>query len=79
MDITESTNIDLGGSFARGRSPFGDGWNQLYGFDATLRWKPLRTATYRSASFRGEFIHSSQEVLTGTENADGWSHEGSRA
>src|ERR1043165_2174446 len=26
-DITDSTNIDLGGSWARGRSPFGDAWN----------------------------------------------------
>ena len=55
-DITESTNIDLGGSFARGRSPFGDGWNQLYGFDATFRWKPLRRANYHSFVGRSELI-----------------------
>ena len=55
-DISESTNIDLGGSFARGRSPFGDGWNQLYGLDATLRWKPLRRAIYHSFVGRGELI-----------------------
>src|SRR6516225_4454570 len=39
-DLSESTNIDIGGSFARGKSPFADGWNQLYGIDAMLRWKP---------------------------------------
>jgi hypothetical protein len=55
-DITESTNLDLGGSFARGRSPFGEGWNQLYGFDATLRWKPLQRSIYRSFIARSELV-----------------------
>src|SRR5262249_51913559 len=55
-DITESTNIDLGGSFSRGRSPFGNGWNQLYGFDATLRWKPLQRSIYNSFVGRSEVI-----------------------
>ena len=54
--LSESTNIDLGGSFARGHSPFGDGWNQLYGIDATLRWKPLRRAIYRSFVGRSEWV-----------------------
>ena len=55
-DINESTNIDLGGSFARGRSFFGDGWNQLYGADATLRWKPLRRSIYHSFVGRSELV-----------------------
>ncbi len=55
-DINESTNLDLGASYARGHSPFGDGSNQLYGVDATLRWKPLRRAIYRSFVARSEFI-----------------------
>ncbi|MGA2268057.1 MAG: hypothetical protein ABSH44_06255 [Bryobacteraceae bacterium] len=55
-DLAESTNIDLGGSFARGHSPFGDGWNQLYGTDATLRWKPLRRSIYHSFVARSELI-----------------------
>jgi hypothetical protein len=54
-DITESTNLDLGGSFARGRSLYSNGWNQLYGFDATLRWKPLSRSIYRSFVGRAEF------------------------
>jgi hypothetical protein len=57
-DISESTNVDLGGSFARGHSPFADAWNQLYGADATLRWKPLRRAIYHSFVLRSELIWS---------------------
>ena len=55
-DLSESTNLDLGASFARGRSPFAPGWNQLYGFDTTLRWKPLRRAIYNSFIARGEAV-----------------------
>jgi hypothetical protein len=55
-DITDNTNIDLGGSFSRGRSPFGEGWNQLYGFDGTLRWKPLSRSIYHSFIARTELI-----------------------
>lgn len=57
-DISESTNVDLGASYARGHSPFGDGSNQLYGVDATVRWKPLRRAIYRSFVARSEFIRA---------------------
>jgi hypothetical protein len=57
-DISESTNVDLGGSFARGHSPFADAWNQLYGADVTLRWKPLRRAIYHSFVLRNELIWS---------------------
>src|SRR5439155_7620726 len=55
-DLSESTNIDFGFSYARGHSPFGDGRNQLYGGDFTLRWKPLRRAIYHSFVGRSEFI-----------------------
>ena len=57
-DLNESTNIDLGGSFARGHSPWADAWNQLYGADATLRWKPLRRSIYHSFVARSELIWS---------------------
>jgi hypothetical protein len=57
-DLSESTNIDLGGSFARGHSPWADAWNQLYGTDVTLRWKPLRRAIYHSFVLRNELIWS---------------------
>lgn len=55
-DITDNTNIDLGGSWSRGRSPFGPGWTQLYGADATLRWKPLERSIYHSFVGRTELI-----------------------
>jgi hypothetical protein len=57
-DLSESTNIDMGGSFARGHSPWADAWNQLYGTDVTLRWKPLRRAIYHSFVLRNELIWS---------------------
>src|SRR5438445_2626871 len=54
-DITESTNLDLGVSYARGHNNAGidllpnpDFVTQLYGIYATLRWKPLRRSIYHS-------------------------------
>jgi hypothetical protein len=55
-DLNESTNIDFGGSYARGHSAFADGWNRLFGIDATLHWKPLRRAIYHSFVARSELI-----------------------
>jgi hypothetical protein len=58
-DISESVNLDLGGSYSRGHSVFGPNViNQLYGADATLRWKPLRRAIYHSFVGRSEYIWS---------------------
>jgi hypothetical protein len=58
-DITESTNLDIGGSYSRGHSVIGpDVINQLYGIDATVRWKPLRRSIYHSFIGRSEFIWS---------------------
>jgi hypothetical protein len=65
-DITESTNIDFGGSYARGHSPFADAHNQLFGIDATLRWKPLRRAIYRSFVARGELIWTRTAIAPST-------------
>jgi hypothetical protein len=61
-DISESTNLSLGASYSRGHSFWGDGSNQLYGVDATLRWKPLRRAIYHSFVARSEFIWSRTTV-----------------
>jgi hypothetical protein len=61
-DLSESTNLDLGASYARGHSPFANGNNQLYGIDATLRWKPLRRAIYHSFIARSEFIWARTSV-----------------
>lgn len=63
-DLSESTNIDFGASYARGHSPFADGNNQLYGIDATFRWKPLRRAIYHSFMARSEFVWARTSVLS---------------
>lgn len=61
-DITESTNVDLGLSYARGHNNLGTNFlTQLYGIDATVRWKPLRRSIYHSFVGRGEFIWSQRQ------------------
>jgi hypothetical protein len=66
-DLSESTNLDLGVSYARGHNELGtDFITSLYGVDATLRWKPLRRAIYNSFVARSEFIWS-QRHETGFE------------
>ena len=63
-DVTESTNIDIGASYARGHNDLGSGFlTQLYGVDATVRWKPLRRSIYHSFLGRGEFIWSQRQQL----------------
>ena len=64
-DLSESTNLDLGVSFARGHNDVGsDTTTKLYGLDATLRWKPLRRSIYHSFVGRGEFVWSQREQLS---------------
>ncbi len=61
-DITESTNLDLGLSYARGHNELGsDFLTQLYGVDATVRWKPLRRSIYHSFVGRTEAIWSQRQ------------------
>src|SRR5438132_7868876 len=48
-DISESTNVDIGLSYARGYNDSGPNFlTNLYGVDATVRWKPLRRSIYHS-------------------------------
>src|SRR5262249_53878429 len=73
-DLTESTNIDLGLSYTRGHNNAGAGntfgfnpsdfLTNIYGADATLRWKPLRRAIYHSFLFRNEFFWSARDQLS---------------
>jgi hypothetical protein len=71
-DLGESTNIDLGASYARGHNTAGVGTTfnpdnfltNLYGADATLRWKPLRRAIYHSFLFRTELFWSARDQLS---------------
>jgi hypothetical protein len=71
-DLNESTNLDLGLSYARGHNDLGTNFiTSLYGVDATLRWKPLRRAIYHSFVGRGEFIWSQRQQLPFEQRAFG--------
>jgi len=83
QDLSESTNIDLGVSWARGHNPSGiplDGGPEvagrfitnLYGFDGTIRWKPLQRAIYHSFIARTEYIVSRRDQPDGLQNSSGW-------
>jgi hypothetical protein len=72
-DLSESTNLDLGVSYARGHNNSGalsttynpDSFlTNLYAADATLRWKPLRRSIYHSFLFRTELIWSARDQLS---------------
>src|SRR5712691_1954156 len=64
-DLTESTNLDLGLSYARGHNNLGSNFlTNLYSGDATLRWKPLRRAIYNSFLFRTELFWSARDQVS---------------
>ncbi len=71
-DLSESTNFDLGVSYARGHNNAGIGTTfvpsnfltNLYSADATIRWKPLRRAIYKSFMFRSELFWSARDQLS---------------
>ena len=80
-DITESTNLDLGFSYARGHNNTttsipGDFTTQLYGIDSTVRWKPLRRSIYHSFVSRTEFIWSQRHQLPNEQRAFGFYSSG---
>ena len=81
QDLNESTNIDLGLSYAYGHNDSGldaDGIDvgrfttNLYGVDATFRWKPLERAIYRSFLARSEFGWSGRDQPDGRQKAFGF-------
>jgi hypothetical protein len=72
-DISESTNIDLGISYARGHNDLGSAFvTQLYGVDSTVRWKPLRRSIYHSFVLRNEFIWSRRQQIPAEQRAFGF-------
>ena len=72
-DLNESTNLDLGISYARGHNDLGtDFLTHLYGVDATLRWKPLRRSIYHSFVGRSEFIWSDRQQLPASQKSFGY-------
>jgi len=78
QDISESTNLDVGASWSRGYNATGlqqnidDFTTRLIGFDATLRWKPLRRSIYHSFVGRSEVIWSSREQPNGLQSGMGY-------
>jgi len=80
QDITESTNLDLGTSYSYGHNPagivndvdLGRFTTQLFGIDATLRWKPLSRAIYHSFVGRSEAVWSRRQQFGGRQDASGY-------
>jgi hypothetical protein len=72
-DLSESTNVDLGGSFAHGHNDTegGNGTTRLWGVDATFRWRPLRRAIYHRFLARTELVWSHRDQLPGPSSAFG--------
>ncbi|MGH9148609.1 MAG: hypothetical protein ACRD1Q_18000, partial [Vicinamibacterales bacterium] len=79
-DITESTNIDLGFSYAYGHNASGIDapadanrfTTDLYGADLTIRWRPLQRSIYRSFVGRSEFVWSRRDQPDGLQNSAGF-------
>ena len=79
-DVSESTNLDVGFSYAHGHNDSGveDGMDigrfvtDLYGIDATVRWKPLRRAIYNSFLGRAEAVWSNRDQPDGLQKAFGF-------
>ena len=81
QDIAESTNLDVGASYAYGHNnsgvvggaDLGRFTTTLFGVDGTLRWRPLRRAIYDSFVGRGEAIWSRRDQpLEGRQQASGF-------
>jgi hypothetical protein len=72
QDLNESSNLDLGGSFAYGHNDAGpDSTTRLFGVDATFRYRPLRRAIYSRFLARSEFVWSQREEEAGRLDAFG--------
>jgi hypothetical protein len=78
-DISDSSNIDLGFSYAHGYNGSGleddvmagSRGTTLFGVDATYRWKPLQRAIYTSFLGRGELVWSQRDQPNGLQKAFG--------
>jgi hypothetical protein len=72
QDLGESSNLDLGGSFAYGSNDSGPGFHtRLIGVDATYRWRPLQRAVHRRFLGRAELVWSRREEPNVTLDAFG--------
>ena len=58
-DFTDSSNVELGGSFAFGHNDAGPSeTTRILGFDGTFRYRPLRRSIYRGLLARTELVWS---------------------
>jgi hypothetical protein len=69
-DLSESTNLDLGGSIASGHNEAA-ATTRLFGADLTLRYRPLRRALYRRFILRAEAVWSRTGLEEGQAKAFG--------
>ena len=80
QDLSESTNVDIGGSYSFGHNASGivngidqgQFTTQLMGLDATVRWRPLRRSIYHSFIGRSEIVWSQREQPDGRQDASGF-------
>ena len=80
QDITEDTNVDLGASYARGHNATGvmDGVDvgrfttDIWGVDATVRWRPLQRSIYRSFVGRSELLWTQSDQPAGRQRSVGY-------
>ena len=80
QDLTESTNVDVGGSVMLGHTAPADfeadfdpsRTTTLYGIDATVRWRPLQRSIYRSFVGRSELVWSRRERSAGRIDSSGF-------
>lgn len=60
-DLTENSNLEVGGSLARGTTAEIGGSNSFSGLDLTFRYRPLTRSIYRSFISRTEVIMNDRE------------------
>jgi len=72
-DLTESSNLEVGFSYARGHNDLGSAFlTNLYGIDATFHWTPLRRTIYHNIVGRAEFVWSRRDQLPFQQRAFGF-------
>jgi len=71
-DVTESTNLDVGTSYAYGHNDTDpEATTKLFGIDATFRYRPLQQGLYKRALVRTEMFWSNREQPIGDAKAFG--------
>ena len=80
LDFTESTNLDFGVSYSQGHNAaglvddvdIGRFRTELFGVNATFRWRPLTRAIYHQFVARTEYVRSHRDQFDGLQKADGF-------